>query len=277
MFKLSPNTLAFEVKARHYGTQHLGISPKGASDQLSFEVASILLGNPQKYHCVEILYHANITFTKEVLFTLSGAHFKTMTLLQNSAAIALEHTKVYRANSGDRLHVKEASIGFRLYLFATPLHQNNVQRIGLKRGAYEKWFPPFSHEIPLIRGPEHHLLTNPSELLNTHWKISSSSDLMGLRLQGTDIHAKDYDIISSAVNDGTIQLTSKGPIILMRHHQTTGGYPRVYQVASVAIDRLAQYPLGSSIHFIEISMQEAKALYLEQMKALEAFKKTLLD
>ncbi len=276
MFKLGANTLAFDVKKRHFGQQHLGISPKGASDQLSFEVASTLLGEPEVYKCIEILSNTTVTFEQKVLFVLSGAYFKEMTLAKNGVDEKLEHNRVYTASAGNTLTLMHPDIGFRLYLFATPLNDHNRERIALKRGAYSEWFAPLPKKIRLIRGAEYSLLTKPSQLLNTHWRVSPSSDLMGLRLQGPKVEASEYDIISSAVTDGTIQLTSKGPIILMRHHQTTGGYPRVFQVAAVDIDLLAQYHVGSSVQFEEITMEEAKELLLAKTEALKQFKQAFL-
>ena len=273
MFELTKNSLYFEVSNREFGKQHLGISPKGASDQLSFKVASILLGEPIEFKCVEILFSAQITFTQNVIFTLNGAHFKEMKFTQNDLTTSLEHSKVYSANSGDTLHVKEPYIGFRLYLFATPSNENNIKRVGLERGAYNKHFTPSPKKIRLLRGAEYQMLKEPSQLLNGKWKISPSSSLMGIKLEGRTLEASHYDIISSVVDDGTIQLTSNGPIILMRHRQTTGGYPRIYQVASVDIDTLAQYPIGSFVEFEEISLEEAKVLHVKKMQEVEEFKK----
>lgn len=272
MFEVSKNSLYFEVKERKFGAQHLGISPKGASDQLSFKIASILLGEPREFKCVEILFGAEITFTKDVIFTLNGAHFKTMHLIQDGATLQIEHSKVYSAHSGDTLHVKESYIGFRLYLFATLSNKSNIKRVGLARGAYNKYFTPSAQKIRLIRGAEYQVLKEPSELFNKKWTISPSSSLMGIRLEGKTLEAEHYDIISSVVDDGTIQLTSSGPIILMRHRQTTGGYPRIYQVASVDIDTLAQHCVGNFVEFEEISLEEAKALHVKRMQEIENFK-----
>ncbi len=276
MFNVESNALSFEVRECQFGLQHLGISPKGASDQLSFNVASILLGEPEAFKCIEILSNANITFDQELLFVLTGAYFKEMVLTKNGISKKLEHTKVYAASAGDTLSLMHPYIGFRLYLFATPLNDQNRKRIALKRGAYTEWFAPLPKKIRIIRGAEYPLLTKPSQLLNSHWTVSPSSDLMGLRLQGPKVEASEYDIISSAVTDGTIQLTSKGPIILMRHHQTTGGYPRVFQVAAVDIDLLAQYPIGSSVQFEEITMEEANELLLAKVEAIKQFKQAFL-
>ncbi len=272
MFDVTANSLAFEVTTRKFGSQYLGISPKGASDQLSFETASILLGEPREFKCVEIIYSAHITFTHKVLFTLTGAHFKEMTLIQNSNRVQLEHATVYAADAGDLLHLKEAVLGFRIYLFATPFNDKNSNKIGLTRGPYSQWFSPLPKKIRLIKGVEYHLMKEPSQLLESRWKISPSSSLMGIKLDGEEIEASRFDIISSAVTDGTMQLTSKGPIILMRHRQTTGGYPRVYQVAAADIDHLAQSPTGSLVQFEEISLEKAKELLIKREDELEHFK-----
>jgi len=273
MFEVSKNSLAFEVTCRDVGKQHLGISPKGASDQLSFETASILLGEPKIFKCVEILYSATITFSEEVIFTLSGAHFREMVLTQKDSKQLLEHTKVYSAKRGDILHVKDAYMGSKLYLFATPLSKSTTTYIGRIRGDFTKHFTPYPKQIRLIQGPEYHMLENPSLFLEQRWKISNESSPMGIKLDGKPIKASSFDIISSSVSDGTIQLTQKGPIVLMRHHQTTGGYPRVYQVALVDIDHLAQCPIDSTIEFEEISMDEAKALHVKRVEALRIFTK----
>ena len=64
-------------------------------------------------------------------------------------------------------------------------------------------------------------------------------------------------MISEAVSDGTVQLTPKGPIILLKHRQTVGGYPRIFNVISSDVDLLGQYSPGQKIFFRKISIEEA--------------------
>jgi antagonist of KipI len=65
-------------------------------------------------------------------------------------------------------------------------------------------------------------------------------------------------LASEAVHLGTVQLPPSGlPVILMGEHQTTGGYPRVLEVASAAFPMLAQAAAGSLIQFHLISLEEA--------------------
>jgi allophanate hydrolase subunit 2 len=58
-----------------------------------------------------------------------------------------------------------------------------------------------------------------------------------------------------------VQILGDGtPIVLMRDHQPTGGYPRIATVLSRDLDRLAQLRPGAEIMFEPISVQRAQAL-----------------
>jgi antagonist of KipI len=58
------------------------------------------------------------------------------------------------------------------------------------------------------------------------------------------------------------------PIILLADSQTTGGYPRIANVASVDIPYLAQQKPGDKIRFQKISLKEAQSLYFNKEKKL---------
>ena len=106
---------------------------------------------------------------------------------------------------------------------------------------------------------QHHFINNP--LLVTFF-----SDRMGYRLSHTSISLNDpsifttdrTELVSSAVNFGTIQLLPDGQlIVLMADHQTTGGYPRIAHVISAQLSQLAQVRPGEKIQFslTDIAMQ----------------------
>jgi antagonist of KipI len=52
------------------------------------------------------------------------------------------------------------------------------------------------------------------------------------------------------------------PIILMADRQTTGGYPKIANVASVDLPLLAQMMPHQTVRFDLISLEEAQRLYL---------------
>ena len=94
---------------------------------------------------------------------------------------------------------------------------------------------------------------------------------MGYRLFGENLEAeKNNELVSSAVDFGTIQLLPNGQlIILMADHQTTGGYPRVANVTSCALSSLAQLKPGNEISFKFISVADAEEKMLQQTTYLE--------
>ena len=73
------------------------------------------------------------------------------------------------------------------------------------------------------------------------------------------------ELLSEGVTFGTVQLPPGGaPIVLMADAQTTGGYPRVGEVASVDLPLVAQLKPGDRLRFRLVSLEDAQALYLAQ-------------
>jgi len=266
VFELGRNSIGFEVKKRKYGKQDRGISPKGANDQTSFLTALSLLGNPNVFKSFEIFFANEIIFSEEVMFTLTGAHYQEISLNTKK----LEHSCVYEAKKGDVLTLKKLIKGFRIYLTAA---KTNKGRIGRRSGAYSNYFPQKITPIRVTKAPEFEYLKE--DFFKHAYKISTQSDMSGLKLEKR-VHAEKYDIITSAVTDGTIQLTKDGPIVLMRHRQTTGGYPRVLNVIEADMDRLAQYPHGALVRFELIDIKMSVNVLLEYENILKRIEEDLV-
>lgn len=96
------------------------------------------------------------------------------------------------------------------------------------------------------------------------FRISQKMDRMGVRLDdpgGVFAVARILSLVSDAVVPGDIQILGDGtPIVLMRDHQPTGGYPRIATVISADIDRFAQMRAGSEVTFLSVSVDHAHAL-----------------
>ncbi len=250
MFKLSKNSLAFDG---------------GQSDELSFQSCQILLGFPEDYKSSEIIYATECIFSQHCIFTLGGAHYRDIRL----NGVIIEQNTVYEAHKNDVLKFGRLECGFRLYLMTSSFDQN---RIGLCRGKFEDCFSLPKGKIRVIKGPEFGYLNNPREFLDHQFVVSANSDLGGLRLEGNAIEAKQYDIVSAIVDDGLIQLTPMGPIVLLRDRQVTGGYPRIFSVIKIDLDFLAQYQIGMVAHFELISLEEAKTLLFQRENELKQLK-----
>jgi antagonist of KipI len=126
--------------------------------------------------------------------------------------------------------------------------------------------------VRLIGGTHMDLLaaTSRTRLFSATFKVSSSSDRMGYRLNGAALPLREpVELLSEGVTFGTVQLPPDGsPIILMADRQTAGGYPRIGEVASVDLPLVAQLKPGEGLRFRPISVEEAQQLYLMQEQDL---------
>lgn len=134
---------------------------------------------------------------------------------------------------------------------------------------------PLYSRAPLVRvvvGAHESLLKDDSRTAfwNDSFRLSPQSDRMGLRLEGPRLMlAESCDVLSEAVAFGTIQLPPDGnPIVLMADRQTTGGYPRLGEVASVDLPLLARLCPGDEVRFRQVSLAESRALYLSREQDL---------
>jgi antagonist of KipI len=62
---------------------------------------------------------------------------------------------------------------------------------------------------------------------------------------------------------------------LMADRQTTGGYPKIGQVASTDLSLLAQVNLGGKIRFQSVSLREAQEQYVIREKAIHTLRSGL--
>ncbi|MEO6151045.1 MAG: biotin-dependent carboxyltransferase family protein [Mucilaginibacter sp.] len=109
------------------------------------------------------------------------------------------------------------------------------------------------------------------DFLTTSYTLGINSNRMGYHLDGAPINRLVNDeLLSTAVTPGTIQVTGNGSmILLMADCQTTGGYPRIAQVAAVDLPLCGQLKPGDAINFKDITAHEAGMLYIELEKQLQ--------
>lgn len=125
--------------------------------------------------------------------------------------------------------------------------------------------PAYSDDarVRLIPGEHLSLITDEARdtLLDATFRVSSSSDRMGYRLDGKSIALREpVELLSEGVTFGTVQLPPGGaPIVLMSDAQTTGGYPRLGEVASVDLPLIAQLKPGDRLRFRLVSVDDAQA------------------
>ncbi|NMK47176.1 biotin-dependent carboxyltransferase family protein [Achromobacter sp. Bel] len=97
---------------------------------------------------------------------------------------------------------------------------------------------------------------------DAEFRVSAQSDRMGYRLTGPALSmTQPRQMLSEAASFGTVQVPAGGEaIILMADRQTTGGYPKIAQIATVDLSALAQAAPGQSLRFQLIGLDEAQRL-----------------
>lgn len=130
--------------------------------------------------------------------------------------------------------------------------------------------------VRVMKGRQFHLFKRESQekFFEDTYEVMVESDRMGYRLEGPSLALKvAEEMVSEAVNFGTIQVPSNGkPIILLADRQTTGGYPKIGQVATVDFPILAQTKPFDRLYFKEISHEEAQQLLLEREQKIGQLK-----
>lgn len=106
---------------------------------------------------------------------------------------------------------------------------------------------------------------------DTVWKIGPESNRMGFRLMGATLsRSSTEEILSGPTTLGSVQVPANGvPIALMADHQTTGGYPRIAEIASADVPRLAQLGPGGTLHFARCGLDMAAELRRDLKNRLE--------
>lgn len=292
------------------GYQSQGFSVAGVMDVRSFKIANLLLDNPENEAVLEFtLIGPTLEFTSSTIIAITGGDFQP-TL--NGEPV--EMYRALYINKGDILKFGSARTGSRGYIaFSSYLNipvvmgsrcTNLKSSLGgfkgrkLQAGDYigfrikRRYLPFFlsrklepdrfddvQAELRVVMGPQDDLFSKQGleTFLTQEYTVTSDFDRMGCRLEGPFIAPKKgSDIISDGIAFGSIQVPAHGkPIILLADRQTTGGYGKIATVASVDIPKLVQRKTDHKIRFRAISVEEAQELYLNEIKELDAMRKTI--
>jgi antagonist of KipI len=110
------------------------------------------------------------------------------------------------------------------------------------------------------------------------WKVTPDSNRMGFRLAGPPLaRAEAGEILSEPTCLGTVQVPASGmPIALMADHQTTGGYPKIAEIAAADVPRLAQLAPGGQVQFARCTLEQAGELRRALRRRMDAALRALV-
>jgi len=306
---IKPGLLSsFQDTGRH-GFQHWGVPVSGVMDEAAHELCNLLVGNPRSFTTLEMtLQGPTLQFQAKTLIALAGADLGATI---NGEPLKPGTALIVAANSvlafGKRTHGARSYLavagGFLLPSVMNSNSTNTRGGFGGLRGralqvgdlipicssfanpprlarTFDATRSEHDSERPIrvMAGREWTYFSEQSQqdFLSCTYTLSGDSDRMGYRLAGAALTlSTPCELLSESVAFGTVQVPPSGqPLVLMADRQTTGGYPRIAQVASVDLPRLAQMLPGDALRFSLIDLHDAQKLFIERartFKAMEAF------
>jgi antagonist of KipI len=276
----------------------LGVAVGGAADRFALDIGNALVGNAPGAAALEIsLNGPTLTADSEVACVLYGAPFE-MTLDGSTQ----DAGKTFTLHRGEELRIGATRSGMRAYLcvrggLQTPIILDSRSSLEPLRAGGELpcqggviHVRHFRHDFAWSAEPR--LLRvldgtqadwfRTDEFYSQSFTVTPASNRMGLRLRGVALTLPERELESEPVCPGNVQVTRDGQcIVLGVDGQTIGGYPKIAQVVSADLDKLAQLRPGESIRFQRVTLADAEALYrvkqdelrewLTRLRTAEAF------
>ena len=284
-----------------YGFQHMGIPPCGYLDNLSAQLANVIVGNPKDAPIFELHFPASsFVFNEAQTICISGANFVPVL---NDKSVAM-NTAMHVCKN-DTLHFMQPLLGKTCYLaikgnidssswlnsksdFISQIKTNDQFNIipwdaDNKKNSnlsYEKIESSLinniqkhifnSNEIRFIPGPQWNDLNTESisNILKQPFYTSLNSNRMGYKLKGPSLQLnEEKTYLSSAVTKGTMQLLPNGEVIvLMANHQTIGGYANIGQIILVDLPKLVQHKSDTLFHLNLTNVATAHSEYKQMQQ-----------
>jgi biotin-dependent carboxylase-like uncharacterized protein len=296
---IQPGLLTTVQDLGRVGYQNLGIGVSGALDPIALRAANALVGNALNAGALEVLYVGPTIAVEadDVRISFAGASTTIEILPDITAADGkrIATMRSVRLRRGEVVRIGSLSDGAVLYIgveggFAIePMLGSLSTDIRSGLGGWQGRALVAGDRIPLrfaratdrddriiegldlkppavvraIPGPQSDYFSE-SELacFFASEYVVGASNRMGMRLEGRWLaHSRGYNITSDAIAPGSIQVTGNGqPIVLLADRQTTGGYPKIATVISADMPALGRLPIGATIGFAAVPMEEAQEL-----------------
>ena len=169
------------------------------------------------------------------------------------------------------------------------IHQRKIKKNSIPIMSTDK-----NWSIEVVLGPNDDWVDKKGHeiFLNSKWKLQAKSDRTGYRLDGPKLSFTDKatnkslengsepsNIIDQGYPAGAINLAGQTPIILVNDGPSMGGFINPYTVPSAAFWKLGQAKPGDTFNFVEVSVEKAQSLRVEQSiicsdESLESFNKS---
>jgi len=244
---VSPGLLLTVQDRGRPGLAHLGVPPSGAADPAAYELGNRLVGNPPGAAALEATMDGPVLrFDRPTTVALTGAttpEVRTVELLEVGRCVGGVRTYVcVRGGIEVEPTLGSRSTDLLTGLGPAPLRAGDVVRVGPEPAEQPRpaTVPgPGVPDAPVLRvvpGPRDDWFSARAleSLCSEPWRVSSSSNRVGIRLEGPPLERARHDeLLSEGLVTGALQVPASGqPILLMQDHPTTGGYPVIAVVHS---------------------------------------------
>jgi antagonist of KipI len=297
---LKPGLLTTVQDLGRTGYTHLGVSPGGAADQISFRIANALVGNQQNAAALEItLIGPTIDFDVATAIAICGGVTASIPMNEAFEVAAGSRIALGPLTSGARAYLavrgglaispvmgscstflpaKFGGLAGRSLMTGDTLTIGN-QANGRPRKVSPNLFEKFKTHDRVLRATAS-LQSDwfDQETIERFYKqpfiVTDQSNRSGLRLNSEPILTRQYrELLTEGIALGAVQVPPDGqPIILFVDQQTTGGYPKIANVITADLPRVGQLRPRDQTKFQPVSIPEAMALLRAQERELrEAF------
>ncbi len=288
-----------------FGFASQGVAHAGPMDSIAACWANHLLRNPVTCPMIEIGFGGFVAeFVEDVNFAITGAWGEI-----SLDGDALAGPGAYPAPAGSELRIGQLDSGLFTYLAVDAgfevhpilgsvatcqrdllggLHQTGAslsrgdtliyQKTKLMaaqlmpRRYLESYSNPLVCEI-IFRVTDNFESATFDQFLHQSYKVSQEQSRMGYRLHGQSIINASSPRYSVPIPLGGVQITPSGqPIVLMRDHQSLGGYPLLGTVTRRSLGQLAQRRSGQQVSFRAVSLDEARVDFVRCQKFFGDFR-----
>ena len=257
------------------GFGDLGVTASGAADRGSAQAANEALGNRRDAAVLENIGGLTLTALVETVVVVTGA-----VAAVHADGRAKDRGVPLLLRAGSELTVGGASEGLRSYigvrggvvadtvlgsastdllsgLGPAPLEPGDTVHAGPARGSVRAVDVPVRTDgvLRVIPGPRDDWFAGGvGALTGATWTVSTTSDRVGLRLTGETSVVRDHagELPSEGMIAGSVQVPPDGaPVVFLRDHAVTGGYPVIATVIPEDLDAAAQLAPGTRVTFVD--------------------------
>ena len=271
------------------GNGNLGVTTSGSTDRASARTANAAVGNKRNATLLENVGGLTMTALAETVICVTGADAE-VTVGGRPAPLATPTI----VPAGAEVAVKPARLGFRTYvavrggliadteldsaatdmlsgLGPKPLAAGDTIAMSLTppQSANSLLSNPLRVErdgadvvgvVRCVLGPRDDWFDADAveRFFNTTFTVTGDSNRVGLRLESDAplTRSRDGELPSEGMVAGSVQIPPSGqPVLFLRDHAVTGGYPVIATVINEDVDIAAQLPLGGKLRFERYTLE----------------------